>query len=141
MKDPQDPRHKRREKVIKALFRWAFQPEMEIKNQLVAKIIKSQPKIDKLITKAAPEWPIEQINRIDLAVLRLAVYELAIIPKEPPKVIIDEAVELAKTYGGEKSPGFVNGVLGTIFKKVVKKKPASGGKKSSPRGDKDAKSS
>ena len=69
------------------------------------------------ITKAAPEYPIAKINRVDLAILRLAVYELLVEKREPPKVIIDEAVELAKEYGGETSPAFVNGALGKLIKK------------------------
>jgi len=67
---------------------------------------------------AAPEWPLEQINKIDLAILRLAIWELTIKQKEPPKVIIDEAIELGKTYGSEKSSSFINGVLGTVFKNL-----------------------
>lgn len=119
MKTPLDPRHVRREKTIKALFSFSFQ-EKGIKNQLAQTIVEKRKQIDKIIAKAAPEWPIEQINRVDLAILRLAVFELVIQTKEPPKVIIDEAVELAKKYGGEKSPSFVNGVLGTILKKSGK---------------------
>lgn len=72
--------------------------------------------IDKEITSSAPEWPLERINKIDLAILRLAVYELLIQKKEPPKVIIDEAVELAKEFGSENSAAFINGVLGNILK-------------------------
>ena len=75
--------------------------------------------IDSAIQTAAPEWPIEKIAKIDLAILRLAVCELIIEKKEPPKVIIDEAIELAKTYGNENSPKFINGVLGTILKDVI----------------------
>lgn len=78
------------------------------------KIIEILPKIDKKIQKAAPSWPVDRINRIDLAILRLAVYEL-LHEEAPNKVIIDEAVELAKEYGAEGSPGFVNGVLGTLI--------------------------
>lgn len=121
MKTPFDPRHIRREKAIKALFGYSFK-EAEIKNKFAQAVVKKRRQIDKIIAEAAPEWPIEQINRVDLAILRLAVYELVIRPKEPPKVIIDEAVELAKKYGSEKSPSFVNGVLGTIFKKKSGKK-------------------
>lgn len=119
MKTPFDPRHVRREKAIKALFSYSFK-ENKIKDKLANEAIKKGKEIDKIIAEAAPEWPIEQINRIDLAILRLAVFELIIQAKEPPKVIIDEAVELAKKYGSEKSPSFVNGVLGTIFKKKMK---------------------
>lgn len=120
MKTPHDPRHKKREKAIKNLFRWSFQKNQKIKNELALTIIKNLKKIDAIITKSAPEWPIEQINKIDLAILRLAVYELVIKAIEPPKVIIDEAVELAKAYGSEKSSSFVNGVLGTILKEDEK---------------------
>ena len=79
------------------------------------KILKKIDVIDNEITKAAPEWPIEKINKVDLAVLRLAVWELS-NTKNPKKAVIDEAVELAREYGSEKSPAFVNGVLGTIMK-------------------------
>lgn len=117
MKTSADPRHIRRQKAIKSLFRWSFQPKQNIKNTLVSQVLAHQKKIDKIVTKSAPDWPIKQINRIDLAILRLAIYELTVSKKEPPKVIIDEAVELAKEYGGEKSPSFINGVLGTVLRK------------------------
>ena len=119
MKTPRDPRHLKRKEAIQALFSFGFgqdKPTIE----LARKIIKSTKKIDQLIKESAPQWPIKKINRIDLAVLRLAVYELTMAKKEPPKVIIDEAVELAKEFGSEKSPGFVNGVLGDILKKLTK---------------------
>jgi N utilization substance protein B len=83
--------------------------------ELAVKILKQKKKIDKLIESAAPAWPIHHLNKIDLAILRLAVYELE-NGNTPPKVIIDEAVELAKEYGAESSPSFINGVLGTIYK-------------------------
>jgi transcription antitermination factor NusB len=77
--------------------------------------------IDLLIQKAAPQFTIEKINKIDLAVLRLAVYELLIEKKEPSSVIIDEAIELAKEYGGETSPSFINGALGNLIKDATTK--------------------
>jgi len=120
MKTPFDPRHKRREKAIKNLFRWSFNNEQKIENELAMAVLEKREKIDKIIGVAAPEWPVKQINKIDLAILRLAIYELIIAPKEPPKVIIDESIELGKAYGGEKSPSFINGVLGTVFKKYLK---------------------
>lgn len=122
MKTPKDPRHKKREKIIKELFSWGFHPSAIIKDKITLEIIKEIKKIDQVIQEAAPEWPISKINRIDLAILRLAIYELLIRPIQPPRVIIDEAVELGKTYGGEKSPAFINGVLGTVFKKYNEKK-------------------
>lgn len=73
--------------------------------------------LDTRISISAPQWPIDKLNRIDLSILRLATYEL-INTDTPPKVIIDEAVELAKEFGGESSPSFVNGVLGDILKRI-----------------------
>lgn len=122
MKTPFDPRHKKREKAVKQLFAFSFRRGKKPKNKLAQKVLKHIKKIDKVITQSAPEWPIEQINKVDLAVLRLAVWELTINSKEPPKVIIDEAVELSKSYGSEKSSSFINGVLGTVFKEMKKKK-------------------
>jgi transcription antitermination protein NusB len=72
--------------------------------------------IEKTITIAAPDWPIEQIDQIDLAILIVSVYELLYRKDIPPKVAIDEAVELGKEFGGENSASFINGVLGTIFR-------------------------
>ena len=76
------------------------------------------PKIDKIIMKSAPAWPIDKINRVDLAILRFAVYEL-MEKSVPQKVVIDEAVEIAKEYGSENSSSFINGVLGTIYKMKI----------------------
>lgn len=120
MKQKLDPRHIKREEAIQALFSIPFQTKIKTGNLTARKVIKSLKKIDKLISVAAPEWAISKINRIDLAILRLGVWELSIDKKTPEKVAIDEAVELAKTYGTENSPGFVNGVLGTILKKLTK---------------------
>lgn len=80
-------------------------------------IIENIEKIDLIIKKAAPEWPIEQIAVIDKTILRISVYELAIDTDIPPKVVINEAVELAKSYGSENSSKFINGVLGNLYKK------------------------
>jgi len=76
--------------------------------------------IDKIIEKAAPQWPIDQIAMVDRAVLRLGIYELLFGNREevPPKVAINEAIELAKTFGGDASGKFVNGVLGTIYREI-----------------------
>ena len=88
--------------------------------QLVTGVVKHLLKIDKIITKAAPEWPLEQITIVDRNVLRLGLYELLYENKEevPPKVAINEAIELAKSFGGESSGKFINGVLGTVFKEL-----------------------
>ena len=76
----------------------------------------NQAEIDGIIGPAAPEWPVEQIAKIDKIILRIGVYELMVKRDVPPKVAINEAVELAKTFGGENSSKFINGVLGTIYR-------------------------
>lgn len=116
MKTKLDPRHLRRIRAMQRLFAWDFNRTQ--KSPSLAKIINNVKRIDKLIGAAAPQWPIEKIAKIDLAILRLAIYELVFVKKEPPRVIIDEAVELAKSYGAEQSSSFVNGVLGTVYEKL-----------------------
>lgn len=118
MKTSQDPRHQRRRLLMDRLFSFSFDSK-QTSGEITA-IVDSLPAIDKQIHEAATEWPIDKIAKIDLAVLRLAVYELIIEKKEPPKVIIDEAIELAKEYGNDHSWQFVNGVLGTILKTITK---------------------
>jgi N utilization substance protein B len=87
---------------------------------LVRGVIEHLPKLDKIIEKSAPEWPIEQITIIDRNVLRIGLYELLFGNRKevPPKVAINEAIELAKTFGGESSGRFINGVLGTIYREI-----------------------
>ena len=77
--------------------------------------------IDNIISKAAPDWPIEKIAVIDRNILRIGLYELLYADKNevPPKVAINEAIELAKNYGGPNSARFINGVLGTIYREVA----------------------
>ena len=91
--------------------------------QLVNGVEDHLPKIDKIIEKAAPEWPMNQINMVDRNVLRLGLFELLYAKKEevPPKVAINEAIELAKSFGGESSGKFINGVLGTVYKEIEEK--------------------
>lgn len=98
------------------LFANIFYPDQE-RGELADQVLKNKKKIDTQITASAPEWPLERINKIDLAVLRLAIFELIVQKTEPPKVIIDEAVELAKEFGSENSSSFINGVLGDIWKR------------------------
>jgi N utilization substance protein B len=76
--------------------------------------------IDEIIVKTAPEWPLEQINILDRNILRLGIFELLFGNQEsvPPKVAINEAIELAKNFGGESSRKFVNGVLGTVYREI-----------------------
>lgn len=82
--------------------------------------------LDALIQPIAPEWPLAQISRIDLAILRLAVYELTeMADVTPPKVVINEAVELAKAFGSDNSSKFINGVLGTAYRTLVQKEDNS----------------
>ena len=101
-----------------------FAPDFDDKGfvaELVANVIAHAEKIDKIITQYAPDWPIEQITNVDRNILRIGVYELKFSETVPSKVAINEAIELAKTFGGESSGRFVNGVLGAIYKDMVVK--------------------
>lgn len=90
--------------------------EDEFVRELITGTLKNVAKADAFIAPAAPEWPIDQIAKMDLTILRLAVFELMIKREVPPKVVINEAVELAKSFGGDNSSKFINGVLGTIYR-------------------------
>ena len=87
---------------------------------LVNGVIEHINELDKIIEKAAPQWPLEQIAIVDRNVLRLGLYELLFGKRDevPPKVAINEAIELAKSFGGESSGKFVNGVLGTVYREI-----------------------
>ncbi len=115
MKTSKDPRHLERIHIMQQLFASEFSQENPPENPKAAEIIQNLNKIDKLIAEAAPTWPIEKINKIDLAILRQAVFELTIEAKTPPKVVVDEAVELAKEYGADSSASFINGALGKLI--------------------------
>jgi N utilization substance protein B len=135
-------RHLSRSIVLQSLYEWDFYNkksnlkdivERNIKNfgpgleelnfiwQLVDGIVAHMTEIDNVIEKAAPEWPIAQIAMIDRNVLRIGLFELLYSDKEevPPKVAINEAIELAKTFSGQTSGKFVNGVLGTVYKQIA----------------------
>lgn len=86
---------------------------------LVKGVEERRDEIDKTIVAYAPEWPLEQITNVDRNVLRVGIYELTMDEAIPPKVAINEAIELAKTFGGASSGKFVNGVLGSIYKDMV----------------------
>lgn len=88
--------------------------------KLLQGIVENWEKLNKLIISGAPEWPLNQINMIDRNILRIGIFELLFsdFKEVPPKVAINEAVELAKTFGGDSSRRFVNGVLGTIFREM-----------------------
>jgi transcription antitermination protein NusB len=111
MKTAFDPRHKNRVNLMQHLYSSQFQRHPD---PVAAGIWDHLAQIDPLIGEAAPEWPVDKLNPIDLAILRLAIYELTIDRKVPFKVIIDEAIELAKEYGSSNSPGFINGALGKL---------------------------
>jgi N utilization substance protein B len=135
-------RHLSRSIVLQTLFEWDFgvlkdrdTKEMLKRNieefgpglddnqfmsELFEGVIKKKQIIDEIIEKAAPDWPIEKISIVDRNVLRIGLYELLFTDKNqvPPKVAINEAIELAKSYGGENSSRFVNGVLGGVYKEM-----------------------
>ena len=93
--------------------------DVEFVKKLVAGVSKQAAKLDEKLQPIAPEWPIDQIARMDRAVLRIGLYELENEKDVPPKVVINEAVELAKAFGGENSSKFVNGVLGTALRQLT----------------------
>lgn len=96
------------------LFSWQFKKTQKVTLK-IRPIVARLPKIDKLIKKSAPDRPISEINRIDLAILRLAVFEIILNKGVPPKVAIDEAIELGKEYGSDSSASFINGALGKLL--------------------------
>lgn len=120
-----DKRHIQRIKTIQNLFAYTF-PDLKNNlpfddNQITKDILSNKEKIDSFITEHAPKFPIERIAKVDLSILRLAIYELIIRPTEPYKVVINEAVELAKEFAGDRSFAFVNAVLGNVIKNHIKK--------------------
>lgn len=114
MKLKTDPRHLKRIKLMQQLFTWNFFKKRPPKK--ISEIIINLQQIDDLIGQCAKDRPINQINRIDLAILRLAIFELIINKGVPPKVAIDEAVELGKEFGSDSSGAFINGTLGQVVK-------------------------
>lgn len=137
-------RHLSRMVAMQTIFEWNFRPESDLSEILQRGIAEFSNDIDKdfvkdvvlgindkkdsletEIAQCAPEWPIEQISCIDKSILEIAVYELLNSPDIPPKVSINEAIELAKQFGSENSSKFINGVLGTVYenhKKEIEKK-------------------
>lgn len=129
-------RHQSRVVVMQSVYQWKYNVGSKIKDialenikthpsenleddfiiKSITEIKKKIDKIEKTITIAAPDWPIDQIDQIDLAILVVGVYELLFREDIPPKVAIDEAVELGKEFGGDNTAPFVNGVLGTVFR-------------------------
>jgi N utilization substance protein B len=93
---------------------------------LIKGVEKHYADIDKIIAETAPEWPLEQITVVDRNILRLGVFELMFAKEVPPKVAINEAVELGKAFGGESSGKFINGVLGTLYKQLPEEQKQKG---------------
>lgn len=135
-------RHLGRTIVLQSLYEWDFygkkndlsdvverninefgpgMDEPEFVWKLVKGVVEHMPEIDSRIRTLAPEWPLEQVAIVDRNILRIGLFELLHAdPNEvPPKVAINEAIELAKNYGGQNSSRFVNGVLGTVYKNEV----------------------
>lgn len=135
-------RHLLRSIVMQSLYEWDFRgkdkkllreiarrnikeiasgaEDTEFVYELIEGVVGHLDEIDAIMGKGAPEWPIGQINIVDRNVLRIGIYELIFGSREsvPPKVAINEAIELAKTFGGESSGKFINGVLGTIYRQM-----------------------
>jgi len=119
LKTQLDPRHQKRRDRFSKLFEYSFKSG-SFNDTDINPVLANLNQIDSKIQEVAPEWPIARLNRVDLAILRQAVWELLLEQKTPPKVIIDEAVEIAKEYGSENTAKFVNGVLGTLLERKIK---------------------
>lgn len=152
-------RHLSRVIIMQTLYEWDFRPDADINeikqrnidnyeedadvefiSQTISGVIENVQESDGLIVKAAPEWPLEQISTIDKTILRISVYEILHSDDVPPKVAINEAVELGKTFGSENSSKFINGVLGTIYRNSDKYNPDDD-KKMNPEGNDGSKKS
>lgn len=116
MKSKNDPRHQKRIKSIQSLYAWGITHQSD-DNSLLP-IISDIKKIDELISSAAPKWPLDQVNKVELAILRYSIWEMTNKSDTPAKVIIDEAIEIGKEFGDAKSSPFINAVLGNILKKI-----------------------
>jgi transcription antitermination protein NusB len=102
-------------------------------SRLVHGVSERNQALDDIIIPVAPEWPIDQIARMDRVLLRMGIYELLFDNDAPPKVVINEAVELAKAFGGDNSSKFINGVLGTVLKKKEKGEYTTPASKAKPK--------
>lgn len=156
-------RHLSRSIAVQSLYEWDFKdynnsllPEIIERNikefgpgledtkfvrNLVNGVVEKREQLDNIIEKAAPMWPIDQIAMIDRNVLRLGLFELLYENKDevPPKVAINESIELAKNFGGENSGKFVNGVLGTVYREMGFEEEEKNKEKSKKEDDKDRK--
>jgi transcription termination factor NusB len=115
VKNKYDPRHLKRISNFQALFAWSCGNNHPATED-TPKIIKVIPEIDQIIQINAPKWPIDKINKVDLNILRYALWELFYLKKNPQKVVIDEVIEIAKEFGTDSSSSFINGVIGTALK-------------------------
>ncbi|MCZ7541917.1 MAG: transcription antitermination factor NusB [Anaerolineae bacterium] len=107
--------HPLAEVLRERLEQGAPRPEaIPLATRLVQSVLEIRPRLDVLIHRYAPEWPLDQIAIVDRNILRIAIYEMAVDETIPLKVAINEAIELAKTFGSESAPRFINGVLGTL---------------------------
>ena len=135
-------RHLSRSIALQTLFEWDFRgyhkeqadaalkrnaeefapgiEDVSFAEEIARGVLKKKVALDEIITKAAPEWPLDRISLIDRNILRIGLYELLFLDRAevPPKVAINEAIELGKTFGGDTSGRFVNGVLGAVYKEL-----------------------
>ncbi len=117
-----DPRHLKRIKTVQNLFAMSFEQKDNLPypdDEKTKKIMKKLDAIDKLVKKHAPRYSIDNIAKTDLAILRLSIYDLLEDKSQPQKVVINEAVEIAKELSSEKAYGFVNAVLGKILNEKI----------------------
>ncbi|MDD3086474.1 MAG: transcription antitermination factor NusB [Patescibacteria group bacterium] len=134
-------RHLSRMVAMQAIYEWNFRQDADLDElversisefsndvdskyirDLISGVTKNSKTIDREIETCAPEWPIEQISHVDKSILEIAIYELVYAKDIPPKVAINEAVELAKQFGSSNSSKFINGVLGSVYDRHVKDK-------------------
>ena len=144
MKTKTDPRHAGRKLALTSIFCWLFAEQqgditanlcnellgepaldLDLAHTIIAGVKDFKKEIDEIIEQCAPDWPLDKISKVDLVILRIAIFEILYSKGNiPEKVAIDEAVELAKEFGNDTSSKFVNGVLGTVVeikKEIIKK--------------------
>jgi len=132
--DFDDKKENNLDKILDSVFD-NFAPEFDdhgFAKDIIHGVMKHAKEIDRYIAKYATEWPLDQITIVDRNILRIGVYELVFNDEIPAKVAINEAIEIAKTFGSDSSGKFVNGVLGAIYKDILSKDPST----SSGQGDK-----
>ncbi len=139
MKSKTDPRHEARKIALASGFCWLFSDadenecklfscdmlacesaDLSLTDELIKGMKEHRDEIDALVQECAPDWPLNKVAKVDLIIIRLAIYEMLYSKKAPEKVIIDEAVELAKEFGNDTSSKFVNGVLGNVAERNKK---------------------